>query len=77
MSKYIITFGAGQLPMFKGSSMDVMLVIEAPSETYAKNQVRATSIGNNFCTSYPYEEVIDEFKQYGMTEYTLEEVTNG
>ena len=75
MKKYIITFGSGQLQMFNGNSMDVMLVIEADSEAFARDMVRRTEIGNNFCTSYPYtDEVVEEFIAYGMKEYTLEDL---
>ncbi len=75
MSKFIITFGVGQLPKFKGNPMDVMLVVEAHSEAYARDKVRATTIGNNFCESYYYtEDIVEELTQCGAREYTLEDL---
>lgn len=75
MKKYIITFGSGQFPSFKGNPMNVMLVVEADSEGFARDKIRRTEIGNNFCTSYPYtEETVEEFTTYGMKEYTMEDL---
>ena len=75
MNKYVITFGSDQLPEFPGNSLKVMLVIEADSERYARDKVFNTSIGGNFCTSYKYDDVAEEFKElYDMEEYTLEDL---
>lgn len=75
MEKFIFTFGSDQLPEYKGNPMKVMLVVEAPTETTAREIVMATSIGTQFCTSYKYEDMAGEFElKYGMEEITLEEL---
>lgn len=73
--KTIITFGSGQLTNFNVKPLDVMLVVEADSEKFARQQVFDSVIGTNFCTSYSYEKYVQEFtEQYGMQEYSLEEL---
>jgi len=75
MAKYIFTFGSCQLPEFKGNPMKVMLVVEADSENYARRKVFDSSIGDKFCTSYPYtDERVEEFEMYGISEYTLKDL---
>lgn len=76
MKKTIITFGSGQLYDFNVRPNDVALVIEANTETEARNMAfEFPGIGDKFCTSYPYETYIDEFiLKYGMKEYTLSDL---
>lgn len=75
-SKYVITFGSGQLTEFFVRPTNVMLVIEAPDESLARQEAfDFPGIGGRFCTSYKYDEVKDEFmNKYGMTEYSLEDL---
>ena len=76
-SKWIFTFGSGQLPELKTSinPMDVMLVIEAEYEREAREQVFKSFIGPYFCTSYPYEQHVAEFKEkYNMQEFSLKDL---
>lgn len=74
--KFIITFGSGQLAEFNVTPNDVSLVIEADNEMEAR--IKASEIGgvgNRFCSSYPYETASEKFKkEYGMTEYTIEQL---
>lgn len=74
--KTVITFGSGQLTEFFVRPTNVMLVIEAENENEARNVAFAfDGIGERFCTSYNYDEVKVEFrKEYGMKEYTLEDL---
>lgn len=77
MSKYIFTFGSNQLPNFRANPMKVMLVIKADNESIAKNIVFDSPIGNKFCTSYPYDEYAQDFKDnYSMDEWTLKDLLN-
>ena len=75
-TKYVITFGSGQLTEFFVRPTNVMLVIEAEDECQARQQAfNFPGIGGRFCTSYKYDDVKDEFlKQYGMKEYSLEDL---
>jgi hypothetical protein len=75
-TKYVITFGSGQLTEFFVRPTNVMLVIEAETENQARQKAcNFTGIGSRFCTSYKYDEVKDEFlNRYGMKEYTLEDL---
>ncbi len=75
-TKYVITFGSGQLTEFFVRPTNVMLVIEAQDENQARQEAfNFDGIGGRFCTSYKYDDVKDEFiNQYGMTEYTLEDL---
>ena len=73
--KTIITFGSGQLEWLDVRANDVALVIEAENMNEARSIVFKTEIGNRYCTSYIYEDKIDEFKtKYNMREYTLKEL---
>lgn len=76
MKKFIITFGSGQLTEFYVNPYTVMLVIEAEDENKAREQVfQFPGIGDKFCTSYRYDDVVDVFKiKYGMQEYTLDDL---
>lgn len=75
-TKYVITFGSGQLTEFFVRPTTVMLVIEAEDEYQARQQAfEFSGIGSRFCTSYEYNDVKDEFlNDYGMKEYSLEEL---
>lgn len=75
-TKYVITFGSGQLTEFFVRPTNVMLVIEAQDENQARQEAfDFPGIGCRFCTSYKYDEVKDEFmNQYGMKEYSLEDL---
>ena len=75
-TKYVITFGSGQLTEFFVRPTNVMLVIEAQDESLARQEAfDFPGIGGRFCTSYLYEEVQDEFLNlYGMKEYSLEDL---
>ena len=75
-TKYVITFGSGQLTEFFVRPTTVMLVIEAEDENSARQKAFDFSgIGSRFCTSYKYNDVKDEFlNDYGMKEYSLEEL---
>ena len=75
-TKYVITFGSGQLTEFFVRPTNVMLVIEAESEDQARQQAfNFPGIEGRFCTSYLYEEVQDEFLNlYGMKEYSLDDL---
>ncbi len=75
-TKYVITFGSGQLTEFFVRPTNVMLVIEAESEDQARQQsFNFPGIEGRFCTSYKYDEVKDKFvNQYGMKEYTLNDL---
>lgn len=74
--KYIITFGSGQLPSFNVVPNDVSLVIDAESEVEARIKAsQIEGVGNRFCSSYPYSTASEKFKkEYGMTEYTIEQL---
>lgn len=74
--KYIITFGSSQLDEFFVNPNSVALVIEAENEMEARKIVfDYPSIGERFCTSYPYDGFIDEFtNKYGMKEHSLEDL---
>ncbi len=76
MNKYVITFGSGQLYDFNVIPNDVMLVIEADNMNEAREKVfDFDGIGGNFCTSYNYDEFVEEFKyEYGMIEYSLSDL---
>lgn len=76
MKKYIFTFGSSQLNEFFVRPTGVALIVEAENENIARNEVfQFPGIGGRFCTSYLYDEYIDEFiNEYGMTEYTLDEL---
>lgn len=76
MSKYIITFGSGQLEGFNINASSVMLVIEADSEREAREIVFSyEGIGENFCTSYSYEKYAEKFiNGFNMKEYSLEDL---
>ncbi len=75
MSKFIVTFGSGQLEDFCVDPLKVMLVIEDDTELAARSQVMATSVGNRFCTSYKYNEVVKEFSEkYKMQEISLDDL---
>ena len=75
-TKYVITFGSGQLTEFFVRPTNVMLVIEAEDEYQARQQAfDFPGIGSRFCTSYKYNDVKDEFlNDYGMKEYSLEDL---
>ena len=75
-TKYVITFGSGQLTEFFVRPTNVMLVIEADDEDQARQEAfDFDGIGGRFCTSYKYDDVKDEFlNQYGMKEYSLEDL---
>lgn len=75
-TKYVITFGSGQLTEFYVRPTNVMLVIEAEDENSARQEAfDFPGIGGRFCTSYKYEEVKDKFlNNYGMKEYSLEDL---
>ena len=75
-TKYVITFGSGQLTEFFVRPTNVMLVIEAENENEARQQAfDFEGIGGRFCTSYQYEDVREEFEnKYGMKEYSLEDL---
>ena len=73
--KWIITFGSGQLPEVASiiNPMNIMLIVEAPTEGIAREKVFNSFIGRNFCTSYPYEPYAKEFKEkYRMIECKLD-----
>ena len=75
-TKYVITFGSGQLTEFFVNPANVMLVIEAENEKWARQKIfNFPGIGQSFCTSYDYNEVKDEFmNKYGMKEYSLDDL---
>lgn len=75
-TKYVITFGSGQLTEFFVRPTNVMLVIEAEDENQARQRAYDfEGIGGRFCTSYKYDDVRDEFEnKYGMKEYSLEDL---
>ena len=76
MKKYIFTFGSSQLNEFFVNPTIVALIVQAENENIARNEVfQFSGIGERFCTSYPYDEYIDEFiNDYGMKEFTLEDL---
>lgn len=76
MNKYIITFGSGQLTEFFVRPTNVALVIEALNENEARKLAfDFDGIRTKFCTSYPYDDVIEEFTtKYGMKEYSLDDL---
>ena len=74
MKKYIFTFGSSHLKEFAVFASDVLLIVEADNEVEARKIVFDSPIGDKFCTSYPYERYIDDFKNYNMIEYTFEEL---
>lgn len=75
-TKYVITFGSGQLTEFFVRPTNVMLVIEAEDEDQARQEAfNFDGIEGRFYTSYKYDEVKDEFmNQYGMKEYSLDDL---
>lgn len=74
-TKIVVTFGTGQLQGFNVIPNDVALIVEGDDEFKAREKVFQSEIGDNFCTSYLYEDYIDDFIfKYNMTEYTLEEL---
>jgi hypothetical protein len=73
--KYIATFGSNQLNQFNVNSMNVMLVLEGNYEDIRTQLFNFPGIGANFCTTYNYEAVVEEFKnKFKMKEYTLEDL---
>ena len=76
MQKYIFTFGSSQLNEFFVNPNNVALIVEAESGNLARDIVfNYPGIGSRFCTSYHYDEYIDDFKNiYDMKEYTLSDL---
>ena len=77
MKKWIFTFGSGQLEELGGfiNPMDMMLVVEDDHEGKAREKVMDSFIGKKFCTSYPYEKYVDEFREkYGMFECNFDKL---
>ena len=76
MKKYIFTFGSSQLNEFFVNPNNVALIVEAESGNLARDIVfNYPGIGSRFCTSYPYDEYIDEFiNEYSMKEFTLDDL---
>lgn len=74
--KYVFTFGSSQLDEFFVNPNNVALMIEAESGNLARDIVfNYPGIGSRFCTSYLYDEYIDDFKNiYDMKEYTLSDL---
>lgn len=73
--KYIFTFGASHLRNFYVNPNKVMLVVNGDFNSSRDKVFNFDGIGSMFCTSYPYDEVVDEFKKkYGMREYTLDDL---
>ncbi len=73
-SRWIFTFGSSQLSSLKTNinPMDIMLVIKAKTENEARSEVFKSFIGPYFCTSYPYEQYANEFKEkYNMHEVSM------
>ena len=77
LTKWIFTFGSGQLPevSHKVNPMKVMIVIQTENERDARNQIFDSFIGQKFCTSYPYKPFAEEFvSKYNMKAYTLKQI---
>lgn len=75
MTKFIITFGHGQLKGYDVDPLSVALVIPASSAQEAREKVFLSAIGTGFCTHYPYNAYIEKFvHKYKMVEWSLDDL---
>jgi len=74
MPTHFATFGSSQLEGFNINPMKVMLTIPGTTEEQLRAVLQCHPFNGKFCTTYPISEADRMSMDYGLVQYTLQEL---